>query len=279
MNKILFAVLVISNLVALPGLAQDRWQLTAFGGVMNYNGELNSAFRLKNSKPSFGLGVQYKLTDFWAVQANLTYGKLNAHDSNNVANTAHRNLHFSNNIFEVNTVAVLHFRDLYYKMWTPYVFVGVAYFHHEPYTYYADQKVKLRPLSTEGQGLANYPDRKPYSPHQIAIPFGGGVKFRLSDKVHLAYEVNLRKLFTDYIDDVSTRYVNPADLLAERNQLAVDLSYRGGEIPGGNPAYPALNTIRGSEKTKDWYYNHGIKLFIGLGDGGGRNNYLRCPKF
>ena len=244
---------------------------------MNYSGELNSTFRIQNSKPSFGIGAQYQLTNKWAAQVNFTYGKLTAHDSNNVANTSLRNLQFDNNIFELNALAVYHLRDLSQKLWTPYFLGGVAYFNHNPYTYYNGQKVKLRPLSTEWQGLSGS-SLKPYSTHQIAIPFGGGLKINLSNSVQLAYEITLRKLFTDYIDDVGGRYPDRNLLLAEKGALAVDLSYRGDELPGGDINYPPVGTLRGSVNAKDWYFTHGLKLHISL-NGKNTPKYMRCFKF
>lgn len=278
MHKILFVgvfLLLCQKLV----VAQDL-QITAFGGFMNYNGELNSQFRIKNSHPSFSIGAHYNLTGKLGAQMNFTYGKLNAHDSNNVANTAARNLHFSNNIIELNLQAVYHFRDLYLYRWSPFVMGGLGFFHHEPYTMYNGQKVKLRPLGTEGQGLPNH-EVKPYSPFQVAIPFGGGVKYNLTDNVQLALEVSLRKLFTDYIDDVGFRYPDASELLNARGPVSVDLSYRGDELNGGGlfDPFPPKGTLRGSVNSKDWFYTYGLKVYIGLNTKGNGVNYMRCPKF
>ncbi|HYE56023.1 MAG TPA: DUF6089 family protein, partial [Chitinophagaceae bacterium] len=139
----------------------------------------------------------------------------------------------------------------------------------------------LQPLGTEGQGLAEYPDRKPYKRTQFAIPFGAGLRVRVSDKVTLAYEFGLRKTFTDYLDDVSTTYVDPAILATTRGPKAVELSYRGDELRNGNPNYPADGTMRGGAESKDWYYFSGISVTIGIGNallGGGRGR-IECPKF
>jgi hypothetical protein len=100
---------------------------------------------------------------------------------------------------------------------TPYVFVGVAVYHFNPYAYdTTGKKVYLQPLSTEGEGLPQYPGRKEYALTQLAIPFGGGIKFRITDRVVLAYEIGMRKLFTDYLDDVSNTYVSETVLLAAK---------------------------------------------------------------
>ena len=71
------------------------------------------------------------------------------------------------------------------------------------------------------------------------------------------------------MDDVSTNYADPADLLRERGQLSLDLSYRGDEVPGGNPAYPDKGAQRGGSDYKDWYYLTGLNISFRLGGGGG----------
>jgi hypothetical protein len=36
-------------------------------------------------------------------------------------------------------------------------------------------KTYLKPLSTEGQGLTAYPDRKPYNLYQAALTYAAGI--------------------------------------------------------------------------------------------------------
>src|SRR5207249_6493504 len=119
----------------------------------------------------------------------------------------------------------------------------------------------------EGEGLPQYPDRKSYSLTQLALPFGGGIKCALNDNLRVGIELGLRKLFTDYLDDVSSNYADANDLLAAKGQQAVDLAYRGDEVPGGNPTYPAKGAQRGSSALKDWYYLTGLTLSFRLGNG------------
>ena len=47
-----------------------------------------------------------------------------------------------------------------------------------------------------------------YSLHQIAIPVGVGFKYELSQMITLRAEYVYRILNTDYLDDVSTSYIN-----------------------------------------------------------------------
>jgi hypothetical protein len=121
--------------------------------------------------------------------------------------------------------------------------------------------VYLQPLGTEGQGF--YLGRKKYNLTQFAIPFGGGIKFAFNDNVRIKLEVGLRKLMTDYLDDVSTTFAPQAALLANNGQRAVDFSFRGDELKPGL-TYPTANTKRGNPSSKDWYYFSGVTLSIRL---------------
>src|SRR6185503_11329879 len=119
------------------------------------------------------------------------------------------------------------------------------------------------------------------------IPFGGGLKFAISENVRVGVEMGFRKLFTDYLDDVSKTYIDPSDLLAAKGQQAVDMSYRGDEVTGGSATYPPKTTQRGNDKSKDFYYFTGIHLTFRLGGGGyggnagggggGRKSRMGCP--
>ena len=265
----------------------QRLHLTLFGGVANYQGDLQDRrFTFNQSNLGLGVGLKYDLTSHFAVRAGINYGTVEASDTQNgQADLRARNLSFQSRIFEGNLLLEYTLFNMEDKKLSPYLFAGVALFHFNPYAFDSlGNKVFLKPLSTEGQGLAAYPDRKEYKLTQFAIPFGGGIKYRISSNVVLGYEIGLRKIFTDYLDDVSTTYVDPFILAQEKGLKAVEMSYRGGELKNGNTTYPADGTVRGGSKFKDWYYFQGLTLTIGLGSGsggwggGGGKNRLDCPK-
>ena len=274
---------ILCLIVLIPALAtaQNRLQLTLSGGFANYYGDLQSKpLTLDQAHGAFGLGLKYDITEHFAVRGGLTYARVSADDKNNKASLQFRNLNFHTRLLEANIMAEYALFSLQDRKFTPYAFAGLAVFRFNPYTFDSTGgKYYLRPLSTEGQGLSAYPDRKEYKRTQLALPFGGGIRLRVSEKVTLAYEFGLRKTFTDYLDDVSTTYVDPAILLAEKGPKAVELSYRGGELKDGDPTYPEEGTLRGSAKSKDWYYFSGITVTIGIGNmllGGGRGK-ISCP--
>lgn len=274
------------SLTTLCSFAQ--FSLGLFGGTSHYQGDLvNSYYVGRLTRPAVGLTLSYDNSDRLTFTAGYTRASVEGDDQYNTKDYLKlRNLSFESRISEGSLMAEYNVFNLYDTRWTPYVFAGVAVYHFDPYARdSSDNKVYLKPLSTEGQGLEAYPEVKPYSLTQLAIPVGGGVKFALSDRLQLGLSVGFRKLFTDYLDDVSGNYAAAEDLLAERGSQAVDFAYRGDEVAGGEPAYPAKGAQRGGSKEKDWYYFSGLHLRFQLGGGGGStfagkmfgNKGLKCP--
>jgi len=246
--------------------AQTRLHATLFGGFANYYGDLqNKPITLDQSSLAIGAGLKYDWTEHIAFRTGFMYGRIGADDKRNKASLQFRNLNFQSKVFEWNVLGEYTLFDLNDKKLSPFAFAGLAIFHFNPYTYDSlGTKYFLKPLSTEGQGLPEYPDRKPYKLTQFSIPFGVGVKFKVTDNVVLGYEFGLRKTFFDYLDDISKNYVDQTALLNGRGPKAVELAYRAGELKGGDPVYPPDGTKRGGEDYKDWYYFSGISLSIGI---------------
>ncbi len=280
-------LLLLCLLFPVAAMSQ-RWHLTMFGGISNYQGDLQAkAFTLDQSNLALGLGVKYDLTSRLAVRSGLNYGTVEATYARNKPSLRFRNLSFASRILEGNLMLEYTFFDMEDKKISPYVFGGAAVFHFDPYAFDSvGRKVFLQPLSTEGQGLPQYPGREPYKLTQFAIPFGAGVKFRVGYNTVLAYEIGLRKIFTDYLDDVSTTYVDQFVLAQERGMKAVEMAYRAGELNEGDPNYPADGTVRGGSEFKDWYYFTGFTVYIGINQGRGSGGFggrskrgeLGCPK-
>jgi opacity protein-like surface antigen len=258
----------------------QRLHVTAFGGFSNYQGDLqDKRFTLNQSHAAFGIGAAYEVTDKIAARANITFGKLSGDDKQNTKNAA-RNLNFTSSITDIHLGLEYYLLNPYNHRLTPYVFAGISYFSYNPYTYDTlNRNFFLQPLSTEGQGFLQ--GRSKYKLNQFSFPFGGGAKFSLSENIRVGAEVGLRKTNTDYLDDVSTEYVDQALLLANRGAKAVDLAFRGDEVKTGDP-YPAAGAQRGSAKNKDWYYFAGLTLDIRLNGGsgtskGGAKSRTGCP--
>jgi len=283
MRKLLLVCLLFPFILS----AQNRLHVTLFGGFANYQGDLqDKPFTLDQSNGAFGAGLKYDITSHIAVRSSFNYGRVQGDDKINKPSLQVRNLSFQTKILELNLLGEYTLFDLDQKRFSPYVFGGIALFRFNPYAYDTlGNKLDLKPLSTEGQGLSAYPDREPYKLTQFAIPFGAGIKLRINENAVLGYEIGLRKTFTDYLDDVSKTYVDPSALALERGPKAVEMSYRGGELKTGNPTYPADGEIRGGAEFKDWYYFTGITLSVAINTGnksflgsGKRKSQTGCPK-
>ena len=259
MKKFFFLLI---SLVPLLSFSQNL-HLDVFGGIATYQGDLqNKRFTLEQSNPAVGLGFSYDLSPKFSIRSGVTYGKVEGDDKKNTSTKGNeiRNLNFTTAITEVHAGLEYNFFNLEGTSITPYVFAGVAVYHFNPYTNdSAGNKVYLQPLSTEGQGLAAYPDRKEYKLTQFSIPFGGGLKLSVSETLQIGLEIGLRKLFTDHLDDVSTTYVDQTTLFNAKGAKAVELAYRGDEYDPST-VYPADNTQRGNAKRKDLYYFSGIRV-------------------
>jgi hypothetical protein len=168
-----------------------------------------------------------------------------------------RNLSFNSKIWELSLQGDFNFfrfmpGEPQYSF-TPYITFGVGVFSYDPYAYLRGEKIPLRQLGTEGQGSSLYPDRKQYSSMAICIPFGGGFKYALNERINIGFEVLHRFTNTDYLDDVSKTYVDPAvfppnpDGSTSTALLMSDRSYEIGE-PIGIP-----NRQRGNSKQKDQF--------------------------
>jgi hypothetical protein len=246
--------------------AQQSLNVDFFLGTTNYTGDLQEKrYTFSQGHLAGGLGLSYEITKQFSIRTAFKIGKISANDAKG-RNKA-RNLNFTTILTEGEVDVQYFLSPLGLHPLTPYVFLGLAVYHFDPYTFdTSGQKYYLKPLSTEGEGFVQ--GRKQYNLTQLAIPFGGGVKLSLTDKLNVGLELGLRRLFNDYIDDVSNTYVDPNAILTNRGAKALELSYRAGELKGGPQTY-RIGQIRGNPIYKDWYYFTGLTLTFRLG-----NNFL-----
>jgi hypothetical protein len=244
---------IIMMLCCLPlATFAQNFHLSARVGVANYQGELQSKnLTFKQAKLLGSLGAQYDISEHVTARTYFTLTGLQGDDKKGTSTMKARNLSFQSKVFEWELSAQYNILSLNNSWWTPYVYAGVGLFHFNPFTHNTDgAKTYLKPLSTEGQGVVG--GKSEYKLTQFCIPLGIGAMYAISEDVRVGVEMGYRKLFTDYLDDVSTVYVDQAALLAAKGQTAVDLAYRGDEVGGG--AYPAAKSPRGGSGVKDGYY-------------------------
>ena len=260
---------LLSLAVVLPLFtqAQRHHEIGVFAGVANYRGDLQDEWFPDNGyKPNAGIFYKYFMNPRVGFRFGANFTKITAADSlSDIYVKRMRNLRFASNLFElhggleINLLGV----DRDRAKVSPYIFGGISVFYFNPYTDGLNgEKVMLRPLSTEGQGMDQYPDRKNYSNVNVALPFGGGMKFFVGKALMITTELGFRYTATDYLDDVSKSYVNQYDLFEARGRQSVDLSFRSDELPESNVPYPDYGYQRGDSKANDWYWFGGITIGV-----------------
>lgn len=208
-------------------------------GITNFLGDLGGANQIgtnfakdldiEATRPVLTIGGKYFYHPRIAQRLSLSYGWLRGDDKwTREPARENRSLNFRTPIFEVNTGFEIYLltesapKNRYAlsrartKGQNPvgiYLFGGVGGFYFNPKGQMLKENdpsygewVALQPLRTEGQGWVN--TRSPYQRFQLCVPMGLGFTFRLAPEWRLGLDLGLRKTFTDYVDDVSTQYVD-----------------------------------------------------------------------
>ncbi len=99
-----------------------------------------------------------------------------------------------------------------HKRGQPFIGLGLGYFHFTPYSTVAGgtKYVEIYKLHLEGDGFGgSYP--KAYSLWQFCIPMTIGWKWDVGQHLNLGVDFMYRKTFTDYLDGVSGKYIDPKE--------------------------------------------------------------------
>lgn len=256
--------------------------LTDLGGKKGVGKSFIKDLNWKNTKACYGLFAAATFKSVLAIRLDGTIGQVTAYDSilKNVKETTsgryERNLSFKSKIADFQLAVEFH--PLFLKNYlasddeppyfSPYVVAGIGYFSFDPQANLNGQWISLQPLYTEGQGFAEYKDRKPYQLNQLNIAAGIGVKYEVNSFLNARLEINHRFLATDYLDDVSMdSYIDPFlffnYLSPARAALAQKLFDRSGEIVPGHITSPYNQ--RGNPKNNDAYFTVQLKLSVVLG--------------
>ena len=255
----------ISTLVLLLFLttAQLMGQYMEVGvhlGLSNYMGELSeNKMRPESFGSMFGAFGRYNFTNRLSAKASLIKGTISGSDemAKDLA-MRERNLSFRSDLIELAVTGEYNlspFNIRAKQTGVPYVFTGIAVTHFNPQAQMRGSWYDLQPLKTEGSK---------YNRYAVAVPFGLGMKFNISYKVNFGFEFGARKTFTDYLDDVSTEYI---DVVAARltDPTMAALAYRTPELTGSFGENP-VGKERGNADNKDWYFFGGLTISVNLTD-------------
>jgi len=259
----LLSFLVFWSAFTIPSLAQPH-EIGLFLGGASYYGDVGKDKMHVPENTCGGIFFRYNFNRHFSLRGNLLHGNIEGADSlSDLPFRYNRNLSFHSEIYESSIWLEFNFlphiigkRGLH----SFYVFAGIGGFLFNPKAELNGNWYELQPLSTEGQGTSQRPGTEPYSLFSMNIPFGVGYKVNIGRSVCIGLETGFRRTYTDYLDDVSTTYVDRFVLASEKGIVAALLSDRS--LSGGDN----VNVQRGERTNNDWYVFTGITVSIKVFD-------------
>lgn len=278
----------------------DHSSLGDLGGNLGKGTKFVKDVNLPLTKMAKGLFINYYPQEWIGFRLAANQGVLEGADSviNDMGGDEtfreNRNLHFRSNILEAYaaiefypTVFMEAYDGLKGKV-RPYGVIGIGMFKFKPQTQYyspngTSRWVDLEPLQIEGQGMTEYPDRPRYKLSSMEIPLGAGVKWYVKENMYLGVEVMHRKTFSDYVDDLSKDYIDPAlydKYLAPENAV-VARQVQNRKL--GNPAFGSgtftqVGEQRGNSKNNDSFFSSILRFGWRLFDNS-TADHMGCPKW
>jgi hypothetical protein len=247
--------------------------ITDVGGPKGKGGLYINDMNLKYTQAAGGIYVGALYRQLAGARIEITRGSVRSADevlkgaSGGAAERYNRNLAFFSTISEVAVIGEFHPLGLRNAetapLVSPYIMAGLGWFKFNPQISMNGRYVDLRPLKTEGQGMAEYKDRNIYHLSQANVPFGFGLKYELNELFTIRGEVLHRFLFTDYLDDVSKTYIDPAlfdKYLAPMQAAEANAVYKRKKL---TPVVPGEE--RGNASNNDSYVTFSVKIGITLG--------------
>ena len=272
---------IVLSFVAMSVQAQQGVEFGGFLGVSHYFGDLNTNFKVNKPGIAGGIVGRYNFNERTAVKIAGSVGNVRADDSDsNNTFEKRRNLSFQSQILDASAQFEFNFLPYFHgskeDFFTPYLFAGFSVSYFNPQTKVCDSNpntplsecqggtslVDLRPLGTEGQFKG-----EEYYTVSGGLAFGAGLKVDINYEWSINVELSARRLFTDYLDDVSSVYPDASDLESLRGSLAVALSDRSIPAP---EKIGETGRQRGNSQTKDAFAFLSVGLVYYFGD-------LKCP--
>lgn len=179
-------IVLFANVQAQQMLGQ-RSEIGFGVGTFNYTGDLVRTYNLAFSKPAATVFYRSNISSVISFRTAITGGKIGASDTRKPIDPFATTRAASFNLFLLEGSGTFEYHFLNWRddkrrlRFTPYLFAGAALF-----------------------GISGVQQKNAeYSNIQMAIPFGGGMKYVLNPKYYLAFEFGMRKTFFDYLDNIS----------------------------------------------------------------------------
>lgn len=155
-------------------------------------------------------------------------------------------------LFEIEPLRVVPQSNIALRSCQPYILGGIGYFHYQPYSSLNGSWIKTAPLHLEGDGFPVGGMPALQNLYQWCVPLGAGVRFDIGPHLNLGMEYQWRMTFTDYLDGVSGKYIDPkyfdlyltpadaaiAKQMADKSNQAF---YKATNMPGSLRGNPSIN--------------------------------------
>ncbi len=185
MNQIVKITLIVLFFFTaiLTSKAQPNAEIGFLGGISYYLGDVNPSKQFYSQKFAFGGLYRYYFDDRYALKFTAIKATLSGSD-----------LDFSNGYqqqrgYEFNTSVTDFALQLEFSF---FAFSLI------------DEKTTASPYISGGIGGYLGPSKG--SPFQFSLPFGGGFKFKITERISAGLEWSFRKTFSDYLDELEAEF-------------------------------------------------------------------------
>jgi hypothetical protein len=261
-RKLFYFILLVNTAI----YGQKGYELGAWLGTSTYYGDLNTTLAPRKLGLAGGICARRNFNTRISAKTSFSFARIGGDDalSSNNFQLA-RNLSFRSNIFDWTNSLEFNFYEYEHgskhSYYTPYLMAGFSIFSYNPKAKLNDTWYELRPLGTEGQDLGGE-----YGRISGAFTIGAGFKWDYNRDVSFNIEFSTRKLFTDYVDDVSTVYADNNSIKARRGDIAAALADRSLKEGIG-----ITGRQRGNRRDNDTYIFFGFAVMRYFGG-------IECPK-
>jgi hypothetical protein len=228
--------------------SEETWHVGSTSSATRYYGDLSGPYNLNYLQLDWAAEahIRYRFTHRFSARADLGVYALRGDQT--VTKNESNNLAFSTTNVSASMGAQWDLRsvEVLNNVFYGFGYIGITCL--DPSANYQNTSYKLAPLMTEGFAYMQWVAQGGY---------GLGLPFVVSRQMLLRLEASYTHIFSDYVDDVSTRYVNKTN----RPFIEQALSDRRSEIGlSRNP----VGAQRGNPWKNDGYVKFGVQLSVKL---------------
>jgi opacity protein-like surface antigen len=213
---VVFAAVLLSGSV----FGQKTADLGIWAGTSTYFGDLDNALPIQGYNPNFGGYFRYNFNSRIGLRFMFLSGKMKSEGTIlEMPATFSKNMQDVSLQIEINYLRFI--TGLKNTRFSPYIMsgVGVSYF---PYNLNPGLIFGFNPIHNKGIDVLKQPTVTPN------IPFGFGIKYNVGKRLSVGAEYQVRKLFSDKLDDLD----DPLAFTKDGREITYTTLYHNNDWPG-----------------------------------------------